>query len=135
VGLVGESFCGFLTAFFEILRDPDLSNSATPLVNIIEGSAVLGGLFGGPFGLIAFPLCFFLFLKKLPLAISLAVTIPATVIAGWLGTIPVAENPIQNATNALGEAGIYVAMYGPGFLGLLLSSIALRILEPRLRHG
>lgn len=113
IGIVGGTLCGWLInlPFWIDLKSPD--TLAGSLIAVL----LTGAMFGAPFGAVAFPLCYYLFLSKVPLRLALAVTVPSTVVAGWL-------------TYALFNAGLHVEgfwylvlYYVPGFLGLLLASI------------
>lgn len=112
-GLIGGSVCGIAILALGLL-------GVTPITDVdISTVLQLGVVFGGGFGVIAFPICYYLFLRDVPLWLSLAVTIPATIVVGWLGL-----NILLNAVPGDSQAAPFI-IFGPGFLGLLLSSIAL----------
>jgi hypothetical protein len=122
-GFAGGALCGSVIIILMLVASPpDIS------IGTLQFAAILGVIFGGPFGLIEFPICYYLFLRTLPLKMSLAVTIPATIIVGWFG---IAYDGKYNALDAPYNL-LWLLIYGPGFLGLLLSSIALRVLSPLL---
>jgi hypothetical protein len=127
-GFLGGSLCGFVVFVLAAQIWP---------VNITN-ALTIGFVFGGGFGAVAFPICYYIFLKAIPLWLSLAVTIPATILIGCVGAHFFVHTPgsWQSGEGALvivtgpgflgrSNAAILVALYGPGFLGLLLSSIAL----------
>jgi hypothetical protein len=128
-GFLGGSLCGIIVLIPEFYSAPHLGLVETDfqqLIGSIEPSVFLGVEFGGAFGIFAFPLSYYLFLRKLPLIVSLAYTVPATIVGEWLGMV--FEPPHYAGSNV----GLWFILfvYGPGFLGLLLSSIALSRLKP-----
>ncbi|HXW76252.1 MAG TPA: hypothetical protein VEJ20_02470 [Candidatus Eremiobacteraceae bacterium] len=118
MGALGGACCGAAILTGPLL----LSGQPAGWVGDVEG----GALFGGFFGLIAFPICYYVFLRSVPIRIALPTTIVSTVIVGWCG-LPLFNLP--NLPN--GPAWFYLVLYGPGFVGLLLSSIALRLFRGR----
>lgn len=133
-GFVGGALCGFLILLPQELGMQHIGvveNLAQRLLTNIEFSAGFGIEFGGAFGLVAFPLCYYLLLRRLPLNLSLAITIPGTVVVGWLAyLIPIYSNAFN-----LSELGLwwFGLIYGPGLAGLLVSSIALSVWGRRTR--
>lgn len=128
-GLIGGSLCGFLVFVLAAQIWPiNITNVLTIAV-----------AFGGGFGVVAFPICYYIFLKAIPLWLSLAVTLPASVLFGCIGAYIFVhssrswhggEGAVMMSVTGHGffyqnYAGIISALYGPSFLGLLLSSIAL----------
>lgn len=96
-----------------------LGNAEMWSVEYLEYSAVVGGSLGGAFGVVAFSICYYLFLRDVPLRISLLVTLPAMIIFLRLSTHLLGRFPLISEYVRI--AMILIA----GFLGLLLSSIAL----------
>jgi hypothetical protein len=88
----------------------------------IANELPIGVVFGGEFGIVAFPICYYIFLREIPLWISLAVTIPATIVAGLLGMLRSSNTLLILDYN---QVEWFLLLFGPSFLGLLLSSIAL----------
>ncbi len=107
IGIAGGTFCGSVILFCGEL----------PLNNHVFSdllfSLLTGGVYGGVFGAFAFPACYYAFLRGVTLAQIVAVTIPATILAGLLGLF----------TTAPQSFWWFAWIYGPGFIGLLLSSI------------
>ncbi len=122
-GIFAGALCGCL---FLVLGDIG-HESITLLLKDTSVYLALGIMFGAPFGAVAFPLCYYLFLKRVPLTLSLAVTIPATVGAGWIENSHEYSHRLQNPIPDLGCAlcNFYILIYGPGFAGLLLASLGL----------
>jgi hypothetical protein len=119
-GLVGGSVCGIVVLAIGLFGVAQISNVD------VSNSLQIGVVFGGGFGVIAFPICYYLFLRAIPLHVSLAYTIPATVVAELLGLfLSPSSVGLFYSTSSVWWLGELVKLYGPGFLGLLLSSIAL----------
>jgi hypothetical protein len=128
-GLIGGSICGFIVFVLAAQIWP------INITNVLTIAVV----FGGGFGVVAFPISYYIFLKAIPLRLSLAVTIPATILFGCVGTYffvhPSGSWHGGEGVVVMSVAGhgflyqnyaeILLALYGPSFLGLLLSSIAL----------
>jgi hypothetical protein len=90
---------------------------------------LFGAESGGVFGIFAFPACYYTLLKSTPFKLALAVTIPATIIIGSVG-----EYFYVHHVSGTGQSDVSLLMgfYGPSFLGLLLSSIALNLFAPKV---
>jgi hypothetical protein len=117
VGIVGGVLCGILINLPFWIHAGSLESLAGSLTALL----FIGAMFGAPFGAIAFPFCYYLFLTKVPLRLALAVTIPCTVVAGWFTYLPF-------LTGFDVEGLLYIVLYYvPGFLGLLLSSMWLSV--------
>src|SRR5579863_6593570 len=87
-GLIGGAVCGFLIVILGYFEVPELGGVDFLVRQPFEAlrvSIVLSFPAGGMFGLVAFPACYYAFLKAVPLRKSIAVTIPATIIVGALG--------------------------------------------------
>ena len=127
IGFVGGSFCGFLqlVAISYFTLQAARSSSLSQSRDILSFAIFSGIEFGGLFGIIVFPLCYYVFLRKLDLQSSLFVIVPATVLTGWLALLlPGFRDGFLGGDSVLSVLGF---VFGPSFLGLLLSSIALRI--------
>jgi hypothetical protein len=124
-GFAGGSLGGFLIACLPdvFARPPDF-NSETALSSAIVGVAV-----GAPFGTIAFPACYYLLMKSVPMKFSLAVTFLATVVVASLFEVLPIYSP--SITYSGWTSGLVARIYGPPLLGLLLSSIALNMFSPK----
>ena len=119
-GFLGGSFCGSVVLGLELIGVDHVSQVD------ISDALQIGVVFGGGFGVVAFPICYYLFLRDVPLWLSLAVTIPSTIIVASLGT------PLLEQIGVLGQEWFFVVILGPGFLGLVLSSIALNKFATRV---
>ena len=118
IGIVGGTLCGCLINLPFWIDLKSIGNLGGSLTAVL----MIGAIFGAPFGAVAFPLCYYLFLSKVPLQLALAVTVPSSVVAGWLTFV------LFNAGHPRVEGFWYfVWYYTPGFLGLVLSSIWLSI--------
>jgi hypothetical protein len=129
-GFAGGSLGGFLIAYLPdvFARPPDFNPEA------VLNSAIVGVAVGAPFGTIAFPACYYLLLKSVPLKLSLAVTFLATVIVASLFEVLPIYSP--SITYSGWTLGLVARIYGPPLLGLLLSSIALNMFSPKaVEHG
>lgn len=121
-GIFAGALCGCL---FLVLGDIG-HESITLLLKDTSVYLALGIMFGAPFGAVAFPLCYYLFLKRVPLTLSLAVTIPATVGAGWIENSLLRFLPAPESNSSLvGSLQFLFLIYGPSFAGLLLASLGL----------
>lgn len=133
-GFVGGSICGFLILILGSAIVDHVQGGTSQPTYVITSSAEGGVAFGGVFGLVAFPLCYYSLLTQVAAPLLFSVTIPSTVVGGWLGTlimlIPGFVNWIRFAS--VSWVVDLALIFGPGFLGLLLSSIALRLFVARL---
>jgi hypothetical protein len=127
-GFVGGSLCGCLVLIPMLFFGPhDISEGgpAQRLTDILNNSPFYGIEFGGAFGVIIFPLCYYLFLWMIPLERALWVTFPSSVIAGWLALFL----PLYRTDIGILGAWWLLAIFGPSFLGLLVSCIVLSRME------
>jgi hypothetical protein len=124
-GFVAGSLGGFLVVYLPnaFAHVPDFDSET------VLSSAVVGLAVGGPFGIVAFPACYYLFLTSMPLRLSLAVTFLSAVVVAVLFEIL----PVYSANTTYNGWSWYLAIraYGPAILGLGLSSIALNRLAPK----
>jgi hypothetical protein len=119
-GFLGGSLCGSVVLGLGLIGVAHVSQVD------ISDALQIGVVVGGGFGIVAFPICYYVFLRDVPLWLSLAVTIPSTIIVASLGT------PFLEQTGILGQEWFFFVILGPGFLGLLLSTIALNRIATRV---
>jgi hypothetical protein len=114
-GALGGALCGFIT-----LALPFALNG-----RITEGvlwALHFGPIFGCPAGLLAFPVCYYVFLRQVPLRILPIVIIPATIVAPW---IVIVAPVFRSAMNSY--PGSYFYAQGAAICGVVASSIALSL--------
>jgi hypothetical protein len=116
-GALGGAFCGFVILLSSsMLFDP----TYVDLLWTLQLALLMGSWFGAPVGLVAFSLCYYLMLRRIPLRLSLTYTIPATICAAWAGFgIP----SIGILSGSL--VGILIELYGGAVIGLVVTSIFL----------
>ena len=125
-GFLGGILCGVVIGVIPVV----LVQAPHVYIGSVGAYALLGAVEWGPFGIVMFPVCYYLFLANLPLRFSLSVTIPATIIVALLFELL----PIFPPNFAGFNSFLYwlVNMYGPGFFGLVLTCFALNWFTPKV---
>lgn len=86
-GFVGGSFSGFLILILGSFIVAHVQGATSQPISTITSSAEGGVIFGGLFGLVVFPVCYYLFLTQVAPPILFGVTLTSTVVGGALGTL------------------------------------------------
>ena len=120
IGAIGGAFCGFMIIVVETL----LSGGST--IDQLGYVAAVGGIaaiFGAPFGVVAFPICYLTFARAVPFKDVLLYAIPFTV----GGELLYAASGYR--LDLLPSWGTWVDLYAGGLLGLLVASIVAGLVE------
>lgn len=123
IGIFGGAFCGIFVVFLPLIANwSQLVGYADFGVQVLR-LVFWGVLFGSVFGVLAFPLCYAIFLRNTPPRIYLPVTILATMIVAFLAwLVPGYAALVAQVPAPWGSA---LEIFGGAFIGLLASSFVL----------